>query len=235
MALQRIDKLLSAMGLCSRREAQAFAKNGKITVDGQICLDCSTKIDAEQQILCFCGEPIKYNKYVYIMLNKPTGVLSATQDACQKTVLDLLPKNYKAMGVFPVGRLDKDTSGLLLLTNDGKWAHKITSPKHRVDKVYEAHTDGTPTQEDILGFASGLTLKDGTVCLPAKLEILGENYVRVTVQEGKYHQVRRMLASCGTTVLSLKRCSEGGVALDESLEEGQWRELSMSEKQMLSQ
>ncbi len=221
------------MGLCSRREAAALAKGGAVTVDGAVCRDCSKKIDPEQQALCFKGQRVGYTEFVYLMLHKPLGVLSATEDRKQDTVLDLLPGQYASMGVFPVGRLDKDTSGLLFLTNDGAWGHRMTSPKHRVDKVYEAWTDGTPTAEDAERFAQGIELRDGTKCLPAKLEILAENHVRVTVQEGKYHQVRRMLAACGTPVTALKRCSEGGILLDEALRPGDWRPLTEDEKQTL--
>lgn len=233
MSAQRIDKILSSMGLATRREAAALAKSGAVTVDGETCRDCSKKIDPEIQALYLRGQRVGYTEHVYIMLHKPTGVLSATEDREQKTVIDLLPKQYAAMGVFPVGRLDKDTSGLLFITNDGQWAHRLTSPKHQVDKVYEARTEGTPTDADVCAFEQGLVLRDGTRCLPAKLEILGRERVRVTVQEGKYHQVRRMLAACGTPLTELKRLSEGGVELDESLDEGQWRPLTETERGML--
>ena len=233
MASQRIDKMLSSMGLCSRKEAAALAKSGAVAVDGVCCRDAARKIDPEVQRLTLRGEPVGYQKYVYLMLHKPLGVLSATEDRDQQTVLDLLPAQYRAMGVFPVGRLDKDTSGLLLLTNDGAFGHRLTSPKHRVDKVYLAQTDGTPDDRAVQAFAQGLELRDGTRCLPAKLEVLGEHQVRVTVQEGKYHQVRRMLAACGTPVVALHRLSEGGVTLDSGLKPGQWRELTAQEQAVL--
>ena len=229
MAAQRIDKILSATGRFSRREASQMAKQGAVTVDGVCCRDSSKKIDPETQVLAVRGERVGWAEHVYLMMNKPLGVLSATKDRDQKTVLDLLPAEYRARGVFPVGRLDKDTSGLLLLTDDGDFAHRLTSPKHRVDKVYLAQTDGTPGPKAVEAFAAGLTLRDGTVCLPAKLEILGENQVRVTVQEGQYHQVRRMLAACGTPVKTLMRQREGELFLDPCLKPGDWRALTESE------
>ena len=206
-----------------------MAKQGAVTVDGVCCRDSSKKIDPETQVLAVRGERVGWTEHVYLMMNKPLGVLSATKDRDQKTVLDLLPAEYRARGVFPVGRLDKDTSGLLLLTDDGDFAHRLTSPKHRVDKVYLAQTDGTPGPKAVEAFAAGLTLRDGTVCLPAKLEILGENQVRVTVQEGQYHQVRRMLAACGTPVKTLIRQREGELSLDPCLKPGDWRALTESE------
>ena len=229
MAVQRIDKILSATGRFSRREASQMANQGAVTVDGVCCRDSSKKIDPETQVLAVRGERVGWAEHVYLMMNKPLGVLSATKDRDQKTVLDLLPAEYRARGVFPVGRLDKDTSGLLLLTDDGDFAHRLTSPKHRVDKVYLAQTDGTPGPEAVEVFAAGLTLRDGTVCLPAKLEILGENQVRVTVQEGQYHQVRRMLAACGTPVKTLMRQREGALSLDPNLKPGGWRALTEAE------
>lgn len=235
MAIQRIDKILSAMGMASRREAAALAKSGAVAVDGVCCRDASKKIDPDTQKLTVRGQPVRYRTHVYLMMHKPLGVLSATKDREQQTVVDLLPEQLRAMDIFPVGRLDKDTSGLLLLTNDGAFAHHLTSPKHAVSKVYLAQTDGTPEQCDIDRFAQGLVLRDGTKCRPAQLEILAEGQVRVTVSEGRYHQVRRMLAACGTPVTQLKRLSEGRVALDERLRPGQWRELTEDEICLLSQ
>lgn len=233
MAAQRIDKIIASMGLASRREVSALAKGGAIAVDGVVCRDASKKIDPERQVLTLRGNPVCYQKNIYLMLHKPLGVISATTDRDQKTVIDLLPEQLRAMQPFPVGRLDKDTSGLLLLTNDGAFSHHLTSPKHEVEKVYLAQTDGTPTEQDVSRFAEGIVLRDGTKCRPAVLEILGENSVRVTVHEGKYHQVRRMLAACGTPVVQLKRLSEGAVMLDESLKPGEWRELTAEEKSTL--
>lgn len=171
------------------------------------------------------------------MMYKPLGVLSATEDREQKTVLDLLPASYRKRGVFPIGRLDKDTSGLLLLTDDGALGHALTSPKHAVDKVYRAEAEGLLGDDDIQAFAQGITLRDGTHCRPAKLEIRtareGYSDVLVTVQEGKYHQVRRMLASRGAPVKTLERLSEGPLKLDAALRPGQWRELTQEEIALL--
>ena len=232
MAVQRIDKILSATGRFSRREASQMAKQGAVTVDGVCCRDSSKKIDPETQVLAVRGERVGWAEHVYLMMNKPLGVLSATKDRDQKTVLDLLPAEYRARGVFPVGRLDKDTSGLLLLTDDGDFAHRLTSPKHRVDKVYLAQTDGTPGPKAVEAFAAGLTLRDGTKCLPAKLEPLGPGESLITVCEGKYHQVRRMMASRDMTVVYLERRQEGGLSLGD-LPRGQTRELTQAQIQTL--
>lgn len=233
MAVQRIDKLLAAMGLCSRKEAAAYARKGSIAVDGVVCRDASQKIDPDRVCLTFGGQPVGYQEHVYLMLHKPLGVLSATEDREQQTVLDLLPGVYRSRGVFPVGRLDKDTSGLLLLTDDGALGHHLTSPKHQVSKVYHAVADGALGQADVDAFAAGIRLRDGTQCRPAKLEIRsvtdGKSDVLVTVQEGKYHQVRRMLAARGAPVLTLERLSEGDVVLDSALKPGEWRELTAQE------
>ena len=233
MAVQRIDKVLAAMGLCSRKEAAGYAKKGAVAVDGVVCRDASRKIDPDRVCLTFNGQPVGYQEHVYLMLHKPLGVLSATEDRDQQTVLDLLPGVYRSRGVFPVGRLDKDTSGLLLLTDDGALGHHLTSPKHQVNKVYHAVTEGVLGQADVDAFAHGIKLRDGTQCRPAKLEIRsvadGKTDVLVTVCEGKYHQVRRMLASRGTPVLTLERLSEGEVVLDSALKPGEWRELTSEE------
>ena len=237
MALQRIDKILTSMGLCSRREAAAAAKSGAVLVDDTICRDASCKIDPEVNKLLFRGKLVGYQSHVYFMMHKPLGVISATEDREQKTVLDLLPQSYRSRGVFPIGRLDKDTSGLLLLTDDGAFGHALTSPRHEIDKVYHALADGILGQADIDAFAAGISLRDGTICRPAKLEILDiqdeKSFVAVTVHEGKYHQVRRMLASRGAPVLTLKRISEGAVTLDEALLPGEWRELTAQELELL--
>lgn len=237
MPLERIDKLLTGAGLCSRRDAVRAVKAGLVTLDGEICRDAAKKVDPQTCRLTWKGEPVQTGR-VYLMLNKPSGVLSARQDAEQKTVLDLLPPQYMNMGLFPVGRLDKDTVGLLLLTTDGVFAHGLTSPRRHVDKVYRAQAEGVLDEHDIAAFAGGLTLRDGTECRPAKLEILnveqGVSTVLVTVQEGRYHQVRRMLASRGAPVITLERLSVGAVRLDPQLNRGEWRELTEQEVEALS-
>lgn len=237
MPLERIDKLLTGAGLCSRRDAVKAVKAGLVTLDGEICRDAAKKVDPQTCRLTWKGEPVQTGR-VYLMMNKPAGVLSARQDAEQSTVLDLLPERFLGMGLFPVGRLDKDTVGLLLLTTDGVFAHGLTSPRRHVDKVYRAQAQGELDERDVQAFADGLTLRDGTKCRPAKLEILGTEQgittVLVTVQEGKYHQVRRMLASRGAPVITLERLSVGAVTLDPALERGQWRELTAQEIASLS-
>lgn len=233
MPVQRIDKLLSSMGLCSRREAAAAAKRGAVTVDGAVCRDASRKVDPQACRVAYRGQPVGWQAHVYIMLHKPPGVLSATEDRAQRTVLDLLPASYRARGVFPVGRLDKDTTGLLLLTDDGALGDALTSPRHGVDKVYRAVADGVLGEADVRAFADGLTLPGGTVCRPAALEIRrvadGQSHVTVTVREGRYHQVRRMLASRGAPVCALARVAEGPLTLDPALAPGGWRELTARE------
>ena len=172
--------------------------------------------------------------FVYIMMNKPDGLLSATTDKRQKTVVDLLPEHLRKRGLFPVGRLDKDTVGLILLTDDGPLGHELLSPKKHVDKVYLAHVDGTIVREDVERLAQGMVLEDGLHCLPAGLEPLGDgSQCLVTLREGKYHQVKRMLAACGKPVTALKRLSMGPLLLDETLEPGQWRFLSRKELEEL--
>lgn len=225
MAKIRLDKFLSDAGIASRKELKEIIKSGRAAVDGQPVRRPETKVDTEVSTVTLDGEPVGYARFRYFMLDKPCGVLTATEDARQKTVLDLLPPELRRLGLFPVGRLDKDTSGLLLLTNDGKFAHRVISPKSCVEKRYYARVEGETGAEDDKAFREGLVLKDGTRCLPAKLESLGGGKCCVTVMEGKYHQVRRMLASRGKPVLELRRISVGELRLDEALGPGGYREL----------
>ena len=183
------------------------------------------KLDPERDTVVLDGKPLSYVKFRYFMLDKPPGVLSATEDRRQKTVLDLLPPELRALELFPVGRLDKDTSGLLLLTNDGDFAHRVISPKSEVEKLYYAKVDGVPDENDAAAFAEGIVLGDGTECLPAKLEPLGGGECLVTVMEGKYHQVKRMLASRGKPVEKLRRLAVGALELDPALAPGGVKEL----------
>lgn len=225
MALVRLDKFLADMGLATRKELKEIIKSGRVTVDGEAICRPEEKLDPEKQRVCLDGEELRYAKHRYYMMDKPAGVLTATEDPRQKTVLDLVTPQMRRMGLFPVGRLDKDTSGLLLLTDDGDFAHRVISPKSGVEKLYYAVVAGNPSPADVAAFRQGLTLGDGTVCLPAKLEILGPGECLVTVMEGKYHQVKRMLASRGTPVLQLRRLRVGGLELDEHLGPGGFREL----------
>ena len=229
MPLMRLDKLISECGLASRKEIRQLVKAGRVTVDGAAATAPEQKLDPEINVVCIDGEQVCYRKFHYYMLNKPAGVLSATDDGKQKTVLDLVSPEMRRMGLFPVGRLDKDTTGLLLLTDDGEFAHKVISPKSGIFKVYHAITDGRADEVDVAAFAEGVVLGDGTKCLPAKLEIQPDGSCLVKVMEGKYHQVKRMLASRGKPVLRLKRLSIGGLELDNSLKEGEFRALSDDE------
>lgn len=225
MPLMRLDKLLSELGVASRKELRQIIKSGRVLVNGAAVNAPEHKLDPERDTVVLDGETLSYVKFRYFMLDKPPGVLSATEDRRQKTVLDLLPPELRALELFPVGRLDKDTSGLLLLTNDGDFAHRVISPKSEVEKLYYAKVDGVPDESDAAAFAEGIVLGDGTECLPAKLEPLGGGECLVTVMEGKYHQVKRMLASRGKPVLELRRLAVGGLALDAASEPGQWRKL----------
>ena len=221
----RLDKYISDLGLATRKEAKTIIKSGRVSVGGRIVTEAETKIDPAASSLTLDGEPLSYQRFHYYMMDKPAGVLSATEDARQKTVLDLLPEALRRMGLFPVGRLDKDTTGLLLLTDDGDFAHRVISPKNEVEKRYYARVDGVPDEADVEAFREGLILGDGTRCLPAGLELTGGSACYVTVTEGKYHQVKRMLAARGKTVLELRRLSIGALVLDEEPRPGWVRAL----------
>lgn len=232
MEKQRLDKIIASTGKWSRREVRELARRGLVLVNGAAVRSADEKIDPECAEVTVNGEPLHYRRYTWLMLNKPAGVLSATEDGNGRTVLDLLPRELQRQGLFPVGRLDKDTEGLLLLSNEGGLAHALLSPKRHVDKVYYARAAGRLTEEDCRAFAGGLLLEDGLACLPAKLEILSsgeESEVRVTLREGKFHQVKRMLASRGAPVLYLERIQMGGLALDPELPRGAFRFLTEEE------
>ena len=229
MALKRLDKLLADMGIASRSELKDIIKSGRVSVDGKaVCLP-DAKFDSEKCDIALDGKSLTVQKFRYYMMDKPAGVLSVTEDRKQRTVLDLLPIEQQRMGLFPVGRLDKDTSGLLILTNDGDFAHKVISPKSGIEKIYLAVVDGEPDEADVKAFEKGIVLKDGTKCLPAKLELLGPGRCLVTVMEGKYHQVKRMLASRGKPVLELRRLAVGELELGDSLGPGGFVELTESD------
>ena len=228
----RLDKYLADNSSASRSEARNAVKNGRVSVDGCVVTRPETKVD-ERSHVEMDGQTIGGSKFVYIMMNKPMGVLSATEDSSQATVIDLLSDDLKGRGLFPVGRLDKDTTGLMLLTNDGAFAHGVISPRRHVKKRYLAETDGTPTSEDAARFENGITLGDGTVCLPASLEMIGANRCIVTVEEGKYHQVKRMLAACRKPVIRLHRLAIGGLELDEQLAAASYRELTQEELDLI--
>ena len=216
----RLDKYLCDLGTAPRREVKRIIRSGRVRVDGEAVTAPETKIDPRTAAVTLDGERLVWREHHYYMMNKPAGVLTATEDRRQKTVLDLLPEELRRLGLFPVGRLDRDTRGLLLLTDDGDFAHRVISPKFAVEKLYDASVEGTPDETDVSAFAEGLVLTDGTKCRPARLEILSPGRCLVAVTEGKYHQVKRMLASRGKPVTALKRLSIGALRLPEELEEG---------------
>ncbi len=229
VALCRLDKLLSDSGQYTRSEARNAIRAGRVSVNGCPVRKPEEKIDAETAEIIADGNRIDWADKRYLMLYKPSGVLSATDDPRQKTVLDLLPEPLRRQDLFPVGRLDKDTTGLLLLTNDGDFAHRVISPKKHVPKRYRAVLDGPLGPEDAAAFREGLILPDGQRCLPAQLESPEENIGLVTVFEGKYHQVKRMFAVRGRKVLALHREQIGALKLDETLQPGEYRPLRPEE------
>ncbi|MFR5852416.1 MAG: pseudouridine synthase [Oscillospiraceae bacterium] len=227
--MERLDKLLAGTGKWSRREVKALVRQGLVRVDGRLAASAEDKLDPAAAVVTVAGETISLCRFTYVMLHKPAGVLAATEDRKQPTVLDLLPPELRRIGLAPVGRLDKDTEGLLLLTNDGELAHRLLSPKYHVDKRYLARVDGELSAADAEAFARGMTLGDGLECLPAGLEVLPDRVCIVTLREGKFHQVKRMLAARGAPVLYLKRLSMGPLTLDDSLAAGAYRLLRAEE------
>lgn len=232
--MERLDKYLCDSGLGTRSQVKQILKSGRVTVDGVPEKDNSRKVDPNSQQICVDGEALRGMRRVVLMLNKPAGYVTATEDKKEKTVMELLPKEMRALDVRPVGRLDKATEGLLLFTNDGNLLHKLISPRKGVKKIYYARHEGEAREEDVAAFAQGLTLRDGTVCLPAELTPLGPGESLVTVCEGKYHQVRRMMASRNMTVTYLERRKEGALTL-ENLPRGEVRELTEKEIEKLEQ
>ncbi|EJO17487.1 MULTISPECIES: pseudouridine synthase [Streptococcus] len=230
----RLDKFLVACAVGSRTEVKNLLKAGRVTVNGKKEKSAKLQINEVRDEIRFDDQVLEYEEFVYYMMNKPQGVISATEDSKHRTVLDLLDDLARTKEVFPVGRLDIDTHGLLLLTNDGQLAHALLSPKRHVDKTYLAHVEGIMTQEDVETFVKGIPLKDFT-CQPAKLEIVSvdsvknQSLVRVTIAEGKFHQVKRMVAFCGKEVVDLQRLAMGTLVLDENLERGEWRRLTKEE------
>lgn len=236
MSLQRLDKTIASTGKWSRKEVKNLVRQGRVLVDGMPARSAEDKCDPEIAEIVVNGEVLTYRRFTWVMLNKPAGYLSATEDGRGATVLDLLPQDLQKQGLFPVGRLDKDTEGLLLLTNEGGLAHDLLSPRHHVEKVYYARVAGTLTEEDCRAFEAGMTLDDGLVCQSAGLKILSageESEAHVTLQEGKFHQVKRMLAYRGKPVLYLERIRMGTLELDLSLSRGAYRFLTDEEVQAL--
>ena len=252
MALERLDKLLASTGRWSRKEVKDLVRQGRVLANGRPVLRSEEKWEQTETELTVDGQRVDCAPFVYLMLHKPAGLLSATEDRDQRTVLDLLPEHLRRRGLFPVGRLDKDTEGLLLLTDDGPLGHALLSPKRHVDKVYLARVDGVVDQSDVEALARGMVLGDGLHCLPAGLEPLEDGRVclvclpadleplgngsecLVTLREGKYHQVKRMMAARGKPVTYLKRLSMGPLRLDAALAPGEWRPLTREEVLSLS-
>ncbi|CUO75228.1 rRNA pseudouridine synthase [Clostridium sp. NSJ-49] len=231
--MERLDKILANLGYGTRKELKKIVRNGIVEVNGVVAKDSAMQVDPEKDKIVINGEEIYYREFIYLMMNKPDGVVSATYDNRDETVVDLLEVEHQVFEPFPVGRLDKDTVGLLLLTNDGELNHRLISPKWKVDKVYFARIDKEVTEADIKAFQKGITLDDGYVCKEAKLEIQSASEegseVLVTIQEGKFHQVKRMFEAVGKKVVYLKRIEFGTLKLDEELEEGEYRELTEEE------
>lgn len=236
--MERLDKVLANSGYGSRKEVKALVKAGNVTIDGVKIKDSGVQIDIEKNEILVNGEKVLFRNFIYLIMNKPAGVVSATFDNYDKTVVDLLKPEHEAFKPFPVGRLDKDTVGLLLLTNDGELNHKLISPKYHVNKVYYAEINKEVNEEDVKAFEEGIILDDDYKCMPAKLKILkvdGDgSRIEVTIQEGKFHQVKRMFLSRGKTVVYLRRISFGPIDIDESLKEGEYRELTEKEFEALT-
>lgn len=230
--MERLDKRLANTGKWSRKEARELVRSGRVAAAGQVCRAPEQKVD-ESAIVTVDGVDIGAHGPVYLMMNKPAGVVSSTDEPGERTVLDLLGEGCQNLGLFPAGRLDKDTEGLLLLTNDGPLAHRLLSPRRHVDKVYYVEVDGVLDETDVEAVRTGVTLADGYVCLPGELELLSGHQAHITLREGKYHQVKRMLASRGKPVVYLKRVRFGPLVLDEKLPKGGWRALTEGEKQAL--
>ncbi|MBO0999724.1 rRNA pseudouridine synthase [Bacillus sp. SD075] len=232
----RIDKILSNIGYGSRKEVKKLLKSGAVKVNDRLLKDPKEQVDPDAEIVTVHGERVEYREFIYLMMNKPPGVLSATEDKHQETVIDILEPEDSVFEPFPVGRLDKDTEGLLLITNDGKLAHQLLSPKKHVPKTYFAVIDGEVTERDIEAFRNGVTLDDGYETKPGELNILKSGLtsdIELTIMEGKFHQVKRMFEAVGKRVVYLKRLSMGSLQLDEELELGEYRELTAEELEQL--
>lgn len=233
---ERLDKVLANMGYGSRKDVKKFIKDGRVKVNDSIILDNEFKVSPYEDEIFFNNEEVLYREYVYLMMNKPQGLVSSTDDPKTKTVIDLLDREYLIYKPFPVGRLDKDTEGLLMISNDGKLAHELLSPKKGVNKKYYVEVDGYVEDKYIEVFKEGVTLDDGYKTLPADLEIINANIISkvyLTIQEGKFHQVKRMFESINMKVIFLKRVSMGHLVLDESLKPGEYRELTEDEINLL--
>ena len=232
MAMERIDKIIASQGLYSRSDVKYMVNRKRITIDGKVVTSASQKADVDKNEILLDGKPFVVKKQIYLMLNKPKGYVSATEDKKQQTVLELVPAELKGRDLFPAGRLDKDTTGLMIITDDGMLAHNILSPKKHVQKIYRVELDIPVTEEMQQGFAEGVALNDG-VCKDAKLVILGEKTAEVTLREGRYHQIKRMFGCYGAKVVELHRLAMGELYLPDDLPEGECRELTEEDLQKL--
>lgn len=233
--VQRLDKILASQSTMSRSETVRLIRAGRVLLNGTVCRDAATKADAEKDEIVVDGKSFTYRRYVYLMMNKPAGILCVSRDPRVKTVVDLLPPEQQRKGLFPAGRLDKDTVGLVILTDDGDYAHRMLAPKSGVAKRYRVRVDGPLNEADVEAFEDGIVLTDGTVCQTAELTIIESNeneaLAEVCITEGKYHQIKRMFGTRGRGVVWLKRISIGQLVLDETLKEGESRFLSDQERQ----
>ena len=226
---ERLDKYIASQTALSRKDASRAIRDKRVTVNGTVSRASDVKVDTDTDVIALDGQPLTYRRYVYYLMNKPAGVVSATEDKTERTVIDLLPPELRRDGIFPAGRLDKDTTGLLILTDDGDYAHRMLSPKKHVNKTYIATLDREPDENISEAFRAGVTLSDGTVCQPGQAVCLGNNRVEVTIHEGKYHQVKRMFAALGFKVVSLERIRIGALTLDRELNPGEIRVLTGEE------
>ena len=230
--MERLDKVIASITSYSRRDVKRLVQKGSILVNEKNASSSDMKVDIDNDVIELDGNVLNTSKYVYLVLNKPSGYVSATKDELDKTVLDLVPPQYKSRNLFPVGRLDKDTTGMLLITDDGEFAHNLLAPSKHIDKVYEVTIDKEMTEEMVKGFKEGIPLKDG-ICKSSKLEIIDKNKGLVTLTEGRYHQVKRMFLYYKATVTSLNRIKMGNLYLPSDLKEGEIRELSKEELMLI--
>lgn len=230
---ERLDKFISSQTALSRKEAQKAIRDKRVTVNGELSRSVDIKIDTEADAVALNGKALTYQAHVYYIMNKPSGVVSATEDRVEKTVIDLLPPELRRKGLFPAGRLDKDTTGLLILTDDGDYAHRMLSPKRHVKKRYIATLDRSPDDSISVRFEEGVVLRDGTVCKSGQASLLDGTRVAVEISEGKYHQVKRMFAALGYHVEALERVRIGALSLDGDLSPGEVREMTKDEADLV--
>lgn len=234
--MERLDKILASQGTLSRRDVKEIMKKGRVSVNGNVVKDSSFKVDINKDEVCLDGQKILLKKHIYIMMNKPQGVVSASEGEKEETVVDLVPDELYRKGLFPAGRLDKDTTGFVLITDDGDFAHKILSPKNHIFKTYLARLNHKLSDADIKMLETGITLGDGTILKEAKVEIVEQSdtpLVKIMICEGKYHQVKRMFAAAGNKVVALHRSKMGGLELDSALNPGECREITPEELQKI--